>query len=84
MMNLPGMKDEMRRQDASGGSEYLTKSCLQGILNKLSLNQGTLKFVINFPRSRGDSGALYLQSAPARVISFLGPVWGGAAFGKWR
>ena len=51
MMNLPGMKDEMRRQDASGGSEYLTKSCLQGILNKLSLNQGTLKFVINFPRS---------------------------------
>ena len=29
-------------------------------------------YVIKFPRSRGDSGALYLQSAPAEVISRLG------------
>lgn len=29
-------------------------------------------FVIKFPCSRGDSGALYLQSAPAGVMSHLG------------
>ncbi len=31
-----------------------------------------LEYVINFPRSRGVSGALYLQSAIAGVISFRG------------
>ena len=30
--------------------------------------------VIKFPRSRGDSGALYLQSAPAGVMPCLGQV----------
>ena len=34
-------------------------------------------YVIKFPCSRGDSGALYLQSAPARVISRLGYVLAG-------
>ena len=29
-------------------------------------------YVIKFPCSRGDSGALYLQSAPAGVMSHLG------------
>ena len=43
----------------------LTNDCPTGILDKH-------KFVIKFPRSRGDSGALYLQSAPAEVISRLG------------
>ena len=31
------------------------------------------KIVIKLPRSRGDSGALYLQSAPAGVMPCLGP-----------
>ena len=31
-------------------------------------------YVIKFPRSRGDSGALYLQSAPAEVMPCLGSV----------
>lgn len=44
---------------------HLTKARPAGILDKH-------KFVIKFPRSRGDSGALYLQSAPAEVISRLG------------
>ena len=30
--------------------------------------------VIKLPRSRGDSGALYLQSAPAEVMPCLGSV----------
>ena len=34
--------------------------------------QAITKLVIKFPCSRGDSGALYLQSAPAGVMSHLG------------
>ena len=44
----------------------LTNDCPTGILDKH-------KFVIKFPRSRGDSGALYLQSAPAEVMPCPGP-----------
>lgn len=44
---------------------HLTKTRPAGILDKH-------KFVIKFPRSRGDSGALNLQSAPAGVIPCLG------------
>lgn len=44
---------------------HLTKTRPTGILDKH-------KFVIKFPRSRGDSGALNLQSAPAGVIPCLG------------
>ena len=44
----------------------------------------TDKKVIKFPRSRGDSGALYLQAALARVRPCRGLVWCGAASGKWR
>ena len=40
---------------------HLTKTRPTGILDKH-------KFVIKFPRSRGDSGALYLQSATAGVM----------------
>ena len=46
---------------------HLTKARPAGILDKH-------KFVIKFPRSRGDSGALYLQSAPAEVMPCLGSV----------
>jgi len=35
--------------------------------------QRLTNYVIKFPCSRGDSGALYLQSAPAGVMSHLGP-----------
>lgn len=33
------------------------------------------KLIINFPHSWGDSGALYLQSALAEVISCLGSLF---------
>ena len=46
---------------------HLTKTRPTGILDKH-------KFVIKFPRSRGDSGALYLQSAPAEVMPCPGPI----------
>ena len=45
---------------------HLTKTRPAGILDKH-------KFVIKFPRSRGDSCALYLQSAPAEVMPCPGP-----------
>ena len=46
----------------------LTNQPLNAILNR----QFNYNPVINFPRSRGDSGALNLQSAPAGVIPCLG------------
>ena len=45
---------------------------MQGILNRLP-EMDSFPYVIKFPRSRGDSGALYLQSAPAGVMPCLGP-----------
>lgn len=39
-----------------------------------------IKFVIKFPCSRGDSGALYLQSAIAGVIFCLGSFIVGLPF----
>ncbi len=56
---------------------HLTKTRPTGILDKH-------KFVIKFPRSRGDSGALYLQSAPAEVMPCPGPTIAKAALCKWR
>ena len=49
---------------------HLTKTRPAGILDKH-------KFVIKFPRSRGDSGALYLQSALAGVIPRPGQLTAG-------
>ena len=48
---------------------HLTKTRPTGILDKH-------KFVIKFPRSRGDSGALYLQSAIAEPNAFPGGIYG--------
>lgn len=51
----------------------LTNSLQTSILNKL-------KIVIKFPRSRGVSGVLYLQSALAGVIFCLGWIIVGLPF----
>ena len=42
----------------------------------------SFKYDIKFPRSRGDSGALYLQSATAGVMVNLGVFFVESALGK--
>ena len=62
----------------------MPRSGIRQMVKPLILTIKHLYSILKKPRSRGISGALYLQPATAGVIFRLRAAFCGAAPGKWR